>query len=124
MIENIENPVAIALVDWLQPSAGGRTSGPPTAPVYAANCTFPLGGERETVPGWPATAEKFSVFIQKVDDGPDGAWICKIDFIAPDLVAPYLGRGVQMLVMEGPKVVGQATITDVFEISNATDPTT
>jgi hypothetical protein len=116
MIEKIENPVATAYVTWLPASAGGRTSGPPTSPVYAANCTFPLGGERETVPGWPATAEKFSVFIQKIGDGPGGAWQCNLDFIAPDLVATHLAPGALMLVMEGPKVVGEATVIEVFDI--------
>jgi hypothetical protein len=117
MIEKIGNPVARAHVTWLSASAGGRTSGPPTAPVYAANCTFPLGSERETVPGWPATAEKFSVLIQKISDCPDGAWQCNLDFIAPDLVAAYLSQGASMLVMEGPKVVGEATIIEVFGAS-------
>lgn len=113
MIDNIETPVAIASVTWLPLSAGGRTSGPPTASVYAANCAFP-GGEHESDSGGPATAEKFSIFIQKVRGEPEGAWICEIDFVAPDLVAPYLRPGAQLLVMEGPKVVGHATIQDVF----------
>lgn len=113
MIVNIENPVASAYVTWLPASDGGRVSGPPSVAVYAANCAFPLGGERETLPGWPATAEKFSVLIQKIGDGPDGAWICNLDFFAPDLVASYLTPGARMLVMEGPRVVGTATIREV-----------
>jgi hypothetical protein len=123
MIDNIESPAAIAYITWLAAEDGGRRTGPPTVPVYAANCSFPLGGEAETLPGWPVSAEKFSVFIQKVDDGPDGAWICKIDFIAPGLVAAYLSRDADMLVMEGPKIVGRATISDVFEPGDQADPT-
>ena len=122
MIENIQNPVARASVTWLPASAGGRSSGPPTAPVYAANCTFPLGGERETVPGWPATAEKFSVFIQRIGDGAGGAWFCNLDFMSPDLVATYLSPGAPMLVMEGPSVVGEATITEVLDVSTSSSP--
>lgn len=113
-MESIGTPVASAYVTWLPTSDGGRVSGPPTAPVYAANCTFPLGGEPVLVPGWPATAEKFSVFIQKVGDGPEKAWLCNLDFIAPELVADYLKVGAQMFVMEGPKIVGAATIVEVF----------
>jgi len=114
MIENIDTPAATALVTWLTPEQGGRRSGPPTAPVYAANCSFPLGGEAETVPGWPATAEKFSLLLQKLDVTDTGAWLCKIDFLARDLVAGYLVPASSMLVMEGPKVVGNATIEEVF----------
>lgn len=113
MIENLENRMASALVTWRTAAEGGRASGPPTAPVYAANCAFPLGGERETVPDWPATAEKFSILIQKVGEPSDG-WLCDLDFFAPDLVMPYLVPGALMLVMEGPKVVGEATIQAVF----------
>lgn len=114
MIDNLDAPAATALVTWLTREQGGRVSGPPTGPVYAANCTFPLGGEAETVPGWPANAEIFSLLLQKVESVDSGAWLCKIDFFARDLVAGYLAPGADMLVMEGPKVVGTATIEDVF----------
>ena len=115
MIDSLEHPVASAFVTWLPASEGGRASGPPSAAVYAANCTFALGGERETVPGWAATTEMFSVLIQRVGDGPNGAWLCNLDFLAADLVAAYLAPGVHMIVMEGPKVVGDATICEVFD---------
>jgi hypothetical protein len=114
MIENLDTPAALALVRWLTPEQGGRASGPPTVPVYAANCSFPLGGEAETVPGWPATAEKFSLLLQKIEVAEGGAWLCKIDFLARDLVVDHLVPRSPMLVMEGPKVVGHATIEDVF----------
>lgn len=114
MMDDIQAPAAIVHLRWLSAAEGGRQSGPPTVPVYAANCTFPLGGEPETVPGWPATAEKFSVLIQKVGEAPDRVWICKIDFFALDLVAGLLRNEAKMLVMEGPKVVGHAKVTDVF----------
>jgi len=114
MIDNIEAPAATATVTWFAPDEGGRSSGPPSGAVYAANCAFPLGGEPETIPGWPATAEKFSLLLQKIEERADRSWLCKVDFFAPDLVAAYLSRGAQMLVMEGPKVVGDATIEEVF----------
>lgn len=113
MIDNIESPAAIARVTWLTAEQGGRRSGPPTAPVYAANCAFPLGGENEVVPGWPGTAEKFSVLLQKQDVIADGSWVCKVDFLARHLVAPHLRTSAEMLVMEGPKVVAHAIITGV-----------
>ena len=48
VIRSIDAPAADALIRWLPADQGGRQSGPPTAPVYAADCTFPLGGETET----------------------------------------------------------------------------
>lgn len=113
MIDSLQNRIATARVTWLPASEGGRASGPPTASVYAANCAFPLGGEREILPGWPAAAVKFSVLIQKVGEDPDG-WLCDLDFFAPELVVPYLAPGAPMLVMEGPKVVGEAVIREVL----------
>lgn len=121
MIENLDAPAATALVTWLTPEQGGRLSGPPTATVYAANCSFPLGGEAEAVPGWPATAEKFSLLLQQVETMTSGAWLCKIDFLARELVADHLIPSAVMLVMEGPKVVGHAAIQEVLlapEIDN------
>jgi hypothetical protein len=115
MIEKIEYPAALALVRWIPAEEGGRRSGPPTALVYAANCTFPLGGESELIPGWPATAEKLSLLLEQVGIGEDGRWTCKVDFLVPELAGPYLVVGAPMLVMEGPKVVGEAVITEVFE---------
>ena len=114
MIDNIEEPVASAIVTWPSPEQGGRRSGPPTAPVYAANCTFPMGGEAEVATDWPATAEKFSLLLQLVTEMPTGAWACKLDFLARDLAIRHLRPGARMLVLEGPKVVGHARIVEVF----------
>ncbi|WP_157575003.1 hypothetical protein [Jiangella muralis] len=114
MIEKIETPAATARVTWRSPHEGGRKSGPPSAPVYAANCAFPIGGETELDPGWPATAEKFSLLLQRIAESPAGEWECKLDFLARNLVKQYLQPGAVMLVMEGPTVVGKAIISDVF----------
>jgi len=114
MRDEIAEPLAMGTVSWLSHAQGGRSSGPPTAPVYAANCTFPLGGEEELIPGWPATAEEFSALLQRTGENADGTWECRIGFLAPDLVSEYLRPGAIMLIMEGPtKVVGQAIIREV-----------
>src|SRR5690606_4782882 len=54
MLENIENPLALATVTWLPPEQGGRRSGPPSAPVYASTTTFRTGDAVESDPGWTA----------------------------------------------------------------------
>lgn len=114
MLESFEHPVATAQVRWVTPALGGRRSGPPSSPVYAATCAFPLGGEHETVPGWPATAQMLSLLLQQVDEFSDGTWFCAADFLAPDLAVDRLRIGAPMLVMEGPKVIAHAVITDVL----------
>lgn len=113
MIDNISSPAAWADVRWRSAADGGRKSGPPTAPVYAANCTFPLGSESDMVPGWPATAEKYSLLLQKLSENADGAWHCALDFLARDLVAGLITPGAEVLVMEGPRVVGDAIVTAI-----------
>jgi hypothetical protein len=113
MIESIESPVASAVVRWRSPEVGGRKSGPPSAPVYAANCSFPDALPENSAES--GVGSIYSIFIQKVHDLPDGQWLCNLDFIAKALVAKYLLPGSPMLVMEGPvDVVGDAVVVEVF----------
>lgn len=114
MRDRIDRPVAHAVVSWLSAEQGGRRSGPPTAPVYMATAVFPLGGERETQPGWPATADKLSVLLQAVPGAAEGAGLYKVDFLVRDLARPFLHPGAEMVVTEGPKVVASAVIRDVL----------
>ena len=113
MIE-LTNPAATAVVRWVPASAGGRLSGPPTAPVYAATAIFRLGGEAEVTPGWPATADHLSIMVQRVASLPDGADLANIGFLIPDLARPYLHSGAELLVMEGPKVVAHAVVRELL----------
>lgn len=85
MIENIDVPVATARMRWRTAEEGGRRSGPPTAPVYAATCVFPLGGEEAVQPGWPATADKLSILLQEVERRRDGERLYKVGFLFPRL---------------------------------------
>jgi hypothetical protein len=114
MIDNIENPVALISVRWLSAAEGGRRSGPPTAPVYAATCVFPLGGEEQTVPGWPASASQISILIQRLEPTPEDEELAKAGFLAPELAWPYLHVGAPILVMEGPKPVAHAVVRELF----------
>lgn len=113
MREHIEQPLARAAVTWRPVADGGRQSGPPTAPVYAATAIFPLGGEDETQPGWPATADKISVLLEKTQMSHGGTAIYKVDFLFRELAIPFLKPGAEMLITEGPKVVASAVIRDV-----------
>lgn len=116
MIEEITEPVANAVVTWVTPEMGGRSSGPPpSGPVYAATSVFVHGGDAEVQPGWPVGADQLSILVQATDTLPGGAWLCKVDFLARDLVRPCIHPGTAMLVMEGPRVVATAVITAVVD---------
>lgn len=114
MIKQIAEPVAVAVVRWLSPAQGGRRSGPPAAPVYAATCVFAMGGDREVYPDWPKGADHFSILLEEVERLPDDGRVCKVDFLARDLALRFVHAGAGLLIMEGPKVVAHAEIREVF----------
>ncbi|BCY09689.1 hypothetical protein L3i22_047770 [Actinoplanes sp. L3-i22] len=97
---------------WLTAAEGGRRSGPPTAPVYAATCVFPLGGEEQVVPGWPGSADQLSILVEQFA-GDAHERLARVDFLVPGLAEPHLRPGRQILILEGPRVVGHAIIRQV-----------
>jgi len=113
MIKQITEPVAFAVVRWLSQEEGGRRSGPPTAPVYAATSVFALGNDHEVYPDWPRGADHFSILLEEVESLPGGDHLYKVDFLARDLAEPFVHPGARLLVMEGPKVVARAEIQKV-----------
>ncbi|SDM67647.1 hypothetical protein SAMN04489726_2854 [Allokutzneria albata] len=95
--------LARALVRWKSAEEGGRVSGPPTAPVYAATAVFVEGGQR--------TADHLSILLQDLGGLEDGR-LCAVDFLVRELAAPHLVVGGELLVMEGPKVVATARVIE------------
>ena len=114
MRENIDKPVAEAVVRWLTTDEGGRQSGPPTAPVYMATAVF-QGGDSEAQPGRPTAADRLSILLQKVGQEDELRQRCLVGFLVPDLARPHLRPGAELLVLEGPRVVASAQLTTVFE---------
>jgi hypothetical protein len=112
MIERIEGPMARAEVAWLTAEQGGRKTGPPTAPVYAATCVFPLGDDAMVHPGWPAAGDALSILLE-VETAEGDSTVYKVDFLARDLARRFLHPGAELLVMEGPRVVGRGRFIDV-----------
>jgi hypothetical protein len=104
MIEDIREPLAHAVVTWVAPEMGGRKSGPPSSPVYAATSVFVRGGDAEVQPDWPLGVDQLSILIQMTETLPGGAWLCKIDFLARGSAIPLVRPGVVLLIVEGPKV--------------------
>lgn len=114
MIEAIEKPTARARVTWSPPDANGRASGPPTATVYAATCTFVFGADASVAPGWPQTAQHFSILVQKESQVSSMEWICVVGFLSPDLVLEYVHSAARFLLMEGLKVVAVGDIIHIL----------
>ena len=114
MISEIEDPLALAAVTWLSAEEGGRRSGPPTAPVYSATAVFRLGNDEEVVPGWPVTADQVSVLLQRISQSPATKEVVKVGFLYPELARPSLHERAEFLVLEGPKVVAHAVVTQLL----------
>jgi hypothetical protein len=104
VIKTIENPLATAVVHWLSPDEGGRNSGPPTTAVYAATTTFR---------GVPDEIEHFSILLERVKEIDEWNFVMRVGFLVPELVQPRLRKGMQIPILEGPKVVAHATLRDV-----------
>jgi hypothetical protein len=73
LMDGLEKPFAHAVATWVSAEMGGRKSGPPTGPVYAATCVFVHGGDAEVQPDWPAQGEHFSILMQPTEILPGGA---------------------------------------------------
>ena len=116
MIADLKDPVATAALRWLSAADGGLRSGPPKAPVIATPCVFPLGGEAEVQPGWPANADPMlSIVIQRTGQTSDGRDLAKIDFLADDLALPYIHVGAEILVLRGfEQIVAHVVVQEVL----------
>jgi hypothetical protein len=119
-ILEIDKPDAFVDLVWVPAGQGGRTTGPPTAPVYQSTAVFEPPDERERVPDWPTKANAVSILVQRLGLGDADVEQAKIAFIAPDLARPLLHPGGKLLVMEGPKVVAELTVREVLPGSAAT----
>jgi len=116
MIDQLENPVATAVVTWKSKEAGGRVSGPPTASVYAATCVFLQGGDEEIQPGWPGSADQVSILLEAETDGSGSRGdLYKVDFLVREIARPFLKPEAVFLVMEGPRTVAEGRIQTVHE---------
>ncbi len=93
----------MAEIRWLPESQGGRSSGPPTTPVYAATATFP-----------GSDAALLSILVQHIGAQPDGLALANIGFLVPDLARPHLQLGTELLITEGPTIVAHAVIRELL----------
>jgi len=113
MIAEITDPVANAIVTWLSLNQGGRLSGPPSGKVYAATSVFVLGGDAEVQPGWPNGAQQLSILLDEIGRLSHKSQKYKVDFLVRELALPFIHPGAELLIMEGPKIVANAQITEV-----------
>jgi hypothetical protein len=99
----IESPMATASIRWISALNGGRKSGPPTAPVYMTTAVFRLCSELT-----------LSILIQKVESIAENEDLAKIGFLFPDLARPMLQPKVELVIMEGPKIVAEAIVRELL----------
>lgn len=109
----IDDPAALAVVEWLSPQAGGRRSGLPWWP-YAADCEF----LREDMRHHPGRREALGIYftfgLEPVELISDTVWRVKMDYMMREFALPCLWEGRQMVIREGPRVVAVAVITEVL----------
>ena len=117
----IDDPVALAVVEWLSPQAGGEPNGPPRWP-YAAGCEF-LSEDMHLYPGHRENlGVPFTFSLEPVELISDTIWRVKMDLLARESALPCLWEGRQMVIREGPHVVAVAVITAVLvEMSRKED---
>jgi hypothetical protein len=116
VIEKIEPPVARASVTWKSAEEGGRSSGPPSAPVYSATAVFRQGDEEEIQPDWPVSADQVSILLEAENpDGDEETGLYKVALLVRELALPFLNPGTELLIMEGPRVVASARVETVYE---------
>ena len=71
-----------------------------------------MGGDALITPGWPRTAEHFSVALE-LGDGDGDLQKASVQFLAPHLASAHLTKGALMLLMEGGRRVAEAEILTV-----------
>ena len=110
-------PIARGLLRWRPPAEGGRPTGRPGGEQYASSAVLVLGDGAEVLPGWPDTAERFSIGFNLLP-APQSEWeLVEFDFLARDLVLGKLSPGVEILITEGWKIVADLQVTEVLENS-------
>ena len=110
MIEHISKPAALALLTWRTAEMGGRSSGPPSKGVYAANCRFVIDPKQAT--RTLRSDNYFSILIEKRHEIDSQTWRCDIGFLVEGEIDHLLTAGTRIDIMEGPKIVGNATIIE------------
>jgi hypothetical protein len=114
--DEIEQPVAEALVRWRTADQGGRPTGPPTTAVFVATAVFGIDSECESVnPGWLPPGNQVSILLQKTAQMNDGRWYCVVDFPAPDRALAHLRKDAKFLLVQGCRIVASAELTLIVE---------
>ena len=107
-------PLSLAHLRWRSLFEGGRQSGAPRGPFFAATAVFVHGDDEQVIPDWPASGEHFSVMLEYIGNVETNEVDAKVDFIAGDLVSDELRPDARFIVMEGRHQVADAWITKVF----------
>jgi hypothetical protein len=105
----LNEPMAIAVIQWIPTANDGRLSGPPTAPVYTATAAFRINDAEP----WN-TDVLLSILVQRIATLNDGQDLANIGFLTPGLARPQLHPGAEIVITEGPKPVAHAYIRELL----------
>lgn len=90
-------------VRWLSPKEGGRISGPPTGPSFAATAVFGKEGDYERE---PSEADMFSVVLTFHGRSSVGEWAAvDIRALNPVVLSSIRRRGRHLWILEGERRV-------------------
>jgi len=118
----VDDPAAIAVIEWIRPEAGGNRIGPPDWPV-AVEIVFPWEEMRHYHPehidmNWGTT-----VIIDPIDLITAYVWESKLDFIARRAVLPLLEADRQVAIHRGGRqIVAVSRIKEVLGPADASQP--
>jgi hypothetical protein len=95
-----------AIINWISPEEGGRRSGPPIGPDYAAPAKF-----MEHADAW--LTEAWDLLVHQVEclDGSN-KWLADVQFRVDEAPHAWLISEALFDLYEGKRCVARGTITD------------
>ena len=112
MIAHIEEPLAIARIEWLPPEVGRRQGAPEPSYVYAATVAFAEESSGADYLDWRLGPHDLSILLEP-GDGDARDWNrTKIAFIDLALAEPRVMSSACFIVLEGGRPVALGHITE------------
>lgn len=112
MIPHIDEPLALARIEWLPPEVGRSQGAPEPSYVYAATVAFAEESSGADYRDWRLGPHDLSILLEPGDGDARDWGRTKIGFIAPALAEPRVMAYEHFVVFEGrrPVALGQITV--------------
>ena len=96
--------VKTAVIEWLPAEQGGRRTGPPAGPQYAAPARFLAHSDMWLVADWDLVLEKIDYL------GGTDKWLANVHFRVAEAPHQWLEDGAKFELYEGKRCVAQGQI--------------